>query len=655
MSISDITSKMNLNRNLISKYLDMLLISGQVDMEMIGSAKVYFLSHRVPISAMLEFSSDLVIVLDNEQKILMVNEAVLDFLKVNRECLTGIKIYDLHNPFIGALLTHLPPEGSFIIEHQDREISCMIEDQEFHFRMKQVLTAFEDGTQGITLIIEDITDQVAYRKRLMISEARYRGIVEDQTEFIVRFRPNMTITFVNDAYARYLEKKSSELNGQPFAPCMLVDDIRFMNHALNSLEPDKPVSFFECRMEHPSGGIRWNTWTIRALYDDSGNPLEYQCVGRDNTEKHEAAAKINRYIKELEFLAQTSKDFRDMNETADIFEYIARRVYSLAPGFLAWIGFIDPQNKALKIKSVVGDPNSLKQLHQILGKKLVDMIFPIDLEETTRLLHRRRLVKTPSLYQLLHRQVPEDVCQKIEEASLGGIDSYLMGLVSKGRIVGEVGISLHHGTPLPNRDFIEAFIRQAAIAIEWKITDDNLRQSLAREREQVQNMRFLSSTAMEFVEMDGDTDIFQYIGEKIMDISDCAFVATVMFDIPTNSATVRSVVSKLENLKALQDLGVNPIGMTFPRNPEKKVLETRLVEGPPIFSLLSYRLPETLCRSLEKRLGIEKNYVMKLGHLGENIGIVVIVLEQGKELTNRELLEAFINQAAVALLRQTRR
>jgi hypothetical protein len=31
------------------------------------------------------------------------------------------------------------------------------------------------------------------------------------------------------------------------------------------------------------------------------------------------------------------------------------------------------------------------------------------------------------------------------------------------------------------------------------------------------------------------------------------------------------------------------------------------------------------------------------------------VLEQGKELTNRELLEAFINQAAVALLRQTRR
>jgi hypothetical protein len=31
------------------------------------------------------------------------------------------------------------------------------------------------------------------------------------------------------------------------------------------------------------------------------------------------------------------------------------------------------------------------------------------------------------------------------------------------------------------------------------------------------------------------------------------------------------------------------------------------------------------------------------------------VLERGKDLANKELLEAFINQAAVALLRRTRR
>ena len=64
----------------MARYLDMLLISGQVEMQVIGAAKVYFLSHRVPISAMLEFSSDYVIVLDTEQRIIQVNEKVLSLL-----------------------------------------------------------------------------------------------------------------------------------------------------------------------------------------------------------------------------------------------------------------------------------------------------------------------------------------------------------------------------------------------------------------------------------------------------------------------------------------------------------------------------------------------------------------------------------------------
>jgi len=63
MTISDLATKMDTNRNLVAKYLDLLLISGQVEMEVVGAAKVYFLSHRVPMSSVLEFSSDMVIVL----------------------------------------------------------------------------------------------------------------------------------------------------------------------------------------------------------------------------------------------------------------------------------------------------------------------------------------------------------------------------------------------------------------------------------------------------------------------------------------------------------------------------------------------------------------------------------------------------------------
>ena len=38
------------------------------------------------------------------------------------------------------------------------------------------------------------------------SESRYRGIVEDQTEFVTRFLPDGTLTYVNDSVCRYFSE-----------------------------------------------------------------------------------------------------------------------------------------------------------------------------------------------------------------------------------------------------------------------------------------------------------------------------------------------------------------------------------------------------------------------------------------------------------------
>ena len=103
VTISDLATQMDTNRNLVAKYLDMLLISGQVEMEVVGAAKVYFLSHRVPISSMLEFSSDMVIVLDGDQKIVQVNEPILSLIREKKEVLVGRRLHEIDNPFFRAL------------------------------------------------------------------------------------------------------------------------------------------------------------------------------------------------------------------------------------------------------------------------------------------------------------------------------------------------------------------------------------------------------------------------------------------------------------------------------------------------------------------------------------------------------------------------
>src|SRR5512136_1908051 len=95
LSITNLASITGLNRNLIAKYLDMLVISGQVEIQQYGPAKVYFLSQRIPVSAMIEISSDLVMV--------HVNKPFTQFLAIRRENLLGKTIGEVGHPFLSSI------------------------------------------------------------------------------------------------------------------------------------------------------------------------------------------------------------------------------------------------------------------------------------------------------------------------------------------------------------------------------------------------------------------------------------------------------------------------------------------------------------------------------------------------------------------------
>ena len=128
MTISDVSSKMHMNRNLVAKYLDMLLISGQIDMQEMGTAKVYFLSHRVPISAMLDFSSDMVVVLDDENRILRVNGPMLAVLGEDRQSVVAGTDLTTHKiPFHRPAGSSAPPSRA---AHRTRSgVRCALQEK----------------------------------------------------------------------------------------------------------------------------------------------------------------------------------------------------------------------------------------------------------------------------------------------------------------------------------------------------------------------------------------------------------------------------------------------------------------------------------------------------------------------------------------------
>jgi PAS domain S-box-containing protein len=126
------------------------------------------------------------------------------------------------------------------------------------------------------------------------SEERYRTIVEMQTELICRYRPDTTVTFVNEAYCRYFGRTREELIGQSFLS-LIPDEARqaALEHVHSLCEKPRIQPY-----EHPilgaNGTIRWQQWVDHVILDDNGRIRELQAVGRDITERKQAEEAMRR-------------------------------------------------------------------------------------------------------------------------------------------------------------------------------------------------------------------------------------------------------------------------------------------------------------------------------------------------------------------------
>lgn len=145
---------------------------------------------------------------------------------------------------------------------------------------------------GGMVLAEDITERKQAQQALELSEAQYRGIVEDQTELICRSLPNGKLIFVNEAYCRYfgLEKEEILKGGSqiPIHP----DDQAWVKLQLSRLSPGNPSCSLEYRVMKAENDSRWLQWTHRAIFDNFGVIVYYQSVGRDITEQKEAQERL---------------------------------------------------------------------------------------------------------------------------------------------------------------------------------------------------------------------------------------------------------------------------------------------------------------------------------------------------------------------------
>ncbi|MDD3858133.1 MAG: PAS domain S-box protein [Methanoculleus sp.] len=165
MTITEVARQLGVTRNSVSKHLEILQIAGKVDVRQIGNAKLYSLAQRVPISAFLCFTKNLILILDADQRIVQVNDQCLKHLRQSKDDLIGRTIREVALPVVST------PEALAVIEGLEREqvvadIRYQRDNDEFFYQMQAIPTTFEDGEKGCTIVLEDITERKRYVRNM---------------------------------------------------------------------------------------------------------------------------------------------------------------------------------------------------------------------------------------------------------------------------------------------------------------------------------------------------------------------------------------------------------------------------------------------------------------------------------------------------------
>jgi len=134
----------------------------------------------------------------------------------------------------------------------------------------------------------DVTAQREAAEAQQASESRYRAIVNEQSDLIVRWQTDGTLLFANEAWCAFQRCSLDEAIGIDFlsmVPDQRREDLR--NWAA-SVTVDQPVVSGESRFVMADGRPYVQLWTEHGIFDECGKLIEIQSVGRDITAERQA-------------------------------------------------------------------------------------------------------------------------------------------------------------------------------------------------------------------------------------------------------------------------------------------------------------------------------------------------------------------------------
>lgn len=182
LTISEISLQADLERHTVAKYLGILEVIGRVRKIEHGNAKKYFLISSVPVSGLIDISSDLIIIVNKNLQIQYVNSAASHMLGLENQSILGeridlLKVDLFSSPDIIEGLKHYSSNKVFRTEitHTDERT----------YLVTILEISLDPGKTLIAITAEDISERKKRELEICESEEKYRALFTTSTDPVI--------------------------------------------------------------------------------------------------------------------------------------------------------------------------------------------------------------------------------------------------------------------------------------------------------------------------------------------------------------------------------------------------------------------------------------------------------------------------------------
>lgn len=266
LSIGDISKRIKVNRNAVAKYLDVLQISGFIELRKVGPTKLFYLTTRVPTNALLDSSDELIIILDNNMNINQMNKKAKEKLKSKAKKISDLISDEL---FLSSLKKRKP---------------CEINLNEKTIQFKFIDCTFEDGTKGITIVGEDITKSKFAQEELLVLkkaiESSSSGItIADAT------KKDFPLIYVNPGFEKITGYKEKDILGKNCRFLQGKDTNQPGLDIVRKALKEKKDCVVEIKNYKKNGNLFWNELRLSPVKNSKGEVTHYVGIQTDITHK----------------------------------------------------------------------------------------------------------------------------------------------------------------------------------------------------------------------------------------------------------------------------------------------------------------------------------------------------------------------------------